>query len=266
LLEEVSKYRAARRLWANIMKNRFGAKNPKSMALKFHTQTGGSTLTAQQTENNIVRVAIQTLAAVLGGTQSLHTNSKDEALALPTEESVRTALRTQQIVAYESGVANTVDPLAGSYYIEAKTAEIEQKAMEYINKIDEMGGAPKAVDNGYIQREILDAAYSYQRRVETAEEVVIGVNKFQIEEPAPEGLLKVDLSVGENQAKKLEDLRAKRNNEDVEEKLAALKVACSTEENLMPYILEAVRTYATLGEICGVMREIFGEYQPSSNL
>jgi len=266
LLEEVSKYRAARRLWAKIMKERFGAKNPKSMALKFHTQTGGSTLTAQQTENNIVRVAIQTLAAVLGGTQSLHTNSKDEALALPTEDSVRTALRTQQIVAYESGVANTVDPLAGSYYIEAKTSEIEEKAMEYITKIDEMGGAPKAVDNGYIQREILDAAYSYQRRVESGEEIVIGVNKFQIEEGAPEGLLKVDLSVGKNQATKLTDLRSKRDNKVVESTLSSLKAACATDDNLMPFILDAVKAYATLGEICGVMREVFGEYSPSNNL
>ncbi|QXM07248.1 acyl-CoA mutase large subunit family protein [Crassaminicella indica] len=266
ILEEVAKYRAARRLWARIMKERFGAKKPKSMALKFHTQTGGSTLTAQQPENNIVRVAIQTLAAVLGGTQSLHTNSKDEALALPTEDSVRVALRTQQIVAYESGVADTVDPLAGSYYIEAKTKEIEEEAMKYIKKIDEMGGAPKAIDNGYIQQEIMDAAYNYQKDIETGKRIIVGMNKFQIEEEAPKGLLKVDPSVGELQKKKIQELKAKRDNELVKERLEALRGACQTDENLMPYILDAVRAYATLGEICGVMREVFGEYQQSVQL
>lgn len=263
LLEEVSKYRAARRLWARIMKDRFGATNPKSMALKFHTQTGGSTLTAQQPENNIIRVAIQTLAAVLGGTQSLHTNSKDEALALPTEDSVRTALRTQQVVAYESGVTDTVDPLAGSYYVEAKTTAIEEKAMEYIKRIDELGGSPRAIDNGYIQNEIMDAAYDYQKEVETGERIVVGMNKFQIEEEAPKGLLKVDPIVGELQTNKLKDLRAKRNKAAVTEKLEALRGACNTDANLMPFILDAVREYATLGEICGVMRDEFGEYQQS---
>ncbi len=266
LLEEVAKYRAARRLWARIMKDRFGAKNPKSMALKFHTQTGGSTLTAQQPENNIVRVAIQTLAAVMGGTQSLHTNSKDEALALPTEDSVRVALRTQQIVAHESGVTNTVDPLAGSYYIEAKTTELEEKAMEYITKIDELGGAPKAIDNGYIQSEIMDAAYQYQKDVETNERIVVGMNKFQIEEKAPEGLLRVDPSVGVKQKASLKEVRERRNNEAVTEKLAALRAGCEGTDNVMPLILDAVREYATLGEICGVMREVFGEYQQSINL
>ncbi|BEP30180.1 acyl-CoA mutase large subunit family protein [Helicovermis profundi] len=263
LLEEVAKYRAARRLWAKIMKERFNAKNPKSMQLKFHTQTGGSTLTAQQPENNIVRVAIQTLAAVLGGTQSLHTNSKDEALALPSQDSVRTALRTQQIVAHESGVTNTVDPLAGSYYIEAKTNEIEEKAMEYITKIDDLGGAPKAIDAGYIQQEIMDASYDYQKQVETGEIVVVGMNKFQIEEKPPTGLLRVDLSVGEDQKKNLKDLRSNRNNDNVNEKLETLRKACNTDENLMPIILEAVKEYATLGEICGVMRDEFGEYEQS---
>lgn len=263
LLEEVSKYRAARRLWARIMKERFNAKDPKSMMLKFHTQTGGSTLTAQQPDNNIVRVAIQTLAAVLGGTQSLHTNSRDEALALPTEDSVRIALRTQQIVGYESGVTDTVDPLAGSYYIEAKTKEIEDKAMEYINKIDELGGAPRAIDMGYIQQEIMDAAYKYQREVETGERIVVGMNKFQVEEESPKGLLRVDPAVGELQKQKITNLKAKRNNELVKEKLEALRNACSSDENIMPYILEAVKTYATLGEICGIMREVFGEYQQS---
>jgi methylmalonyl-CoA mutase N-terminal domain/subunit len=266
LLEEVSKYRAARTLWAQIMKERFGAKNPKSMALKFHTQTGGSTLTAQQPENNIVRVAIQTLAAVLGGTQSLHTNSKDEALALPTEDSVRVALRTQQIVAFESGVTNTVDPLAGSYFIEAKTKEIMDKAKEYIAKVDDLGGAPKAIDNGYIQQEIMDAAYYYQKEVETGERIVVGMNKFQVEEEAPKDLLRVDPSVGEMQKQKLVDLRAKRDNSEVDAKLATLRAACEGDENVMPVILEAVKAYATLGEICGVMREVFGEYQQSVNL
>ena len=266
LLEEVSKYRAARALWAKIMKERFGAKNPKSMQLKFHTQTGGSTLTAQQPENNIVRVAIQTLAAVLGGTQSLHTNSKDEALALPTEDSVRVALRTQQVVAYESGVTNTVDPLAGSYFIEAKTKDIMDKAMEYITKIDDLGGAPKAIDNGYIQQEIMDAAYYYQKEVESGERVVVGMNKFQIEEAAPTGLLRVDPAVGEMQKQNLVDLRAKRDNAVVEAKLVTLRAACEGTDNVMPVILDAVKAYATLGEICGVMREVFGEYQQSVNL
>lgn len=266
LLEEVSKFRAARRLWARIMKERFGAKDPKSMRLKFHTQTGGSTLTAQQPDNNIVRVAIQTLAAVLGGTQSLHTNSRDEALALPTEESVRIALRTQQIVAHESGVANTVDPLAGSFYIEAKTKEIEDAAMEYITKIDELGGAPKAIDLGYIQQEIMDAAYEYQRDIETDKRIVVGMNKFQVEEEAPKGLLKVDPAVGELQKEKLAKLRSERDNDVVNEKLEALRKACEGDDNVMPYIIDAVKTYATLGEICGVMREVFGEYQQSVKL
>ncbi|WP_319372306.1 methylmalonyl-CoA mutase family protein [uncultured Ilyobacter sp.] len=266
LLEEVAKYRAARRLWAKIMKERFGAKSAKSMALKFHTQTGGSTLTAQQPENNIVRVAIQTLAAVMGGTQSLHTNSKDEALALPTEDSVRVALRTQQIVAEESGVTNTVDPLAGSYYIEAKTKDIEEKAMEFIKKIDELGGAPAAIEKGYIQEEIMDAAYDYQMDIERGDRVIVGMNKYIIKEDAPKDLLKVDPAVGQMQTDKIKELKAKRDNDAVAEKLAALKAACSTDENLMPYIVDAVRVYGTLGEICGVMREVFGEYKQSIKL
>jgi methylmalonyl-CoA mutase N-terminal domain/subunit len=266
LLEEVSKYRAARRLWARIMKDRFGAKDPKSMQLKFHTQTGGSTLTAQQPDNNIVRVAIQTLAAVLGGTQSLHTNSRDEAMALPTEDSVRIALRTQQIVANESGVTDVVDPLAGSYYIEAKTKEIEDEAYAYIKKIDDIGGAAKAIDSGYIQQEIMDAAYDYQKKIENNELIVVGVNKFQIEEEAPKGLLRVDPAVGEMQKQKLVELRAKRDNAKVEETLSVLKKACEGTENVMPYVLDAVKTYATLGEICDVMREVFGEYQQTVNL
>ncbi|HWR62058.1 MAG TPA: methylmalonyl-CoA mutase family protein [Clostridia bacterium] len=263
LLEEVAKFRAARRLWAKIMKDRFKAKNPKSMMLRFHTQTAGCTLTAQQPDNNIVRVAMQTLAAVLGGTQSLHTNSRDEALALPTEDSVRIALRTQQIVAYESGVTETVDPLAGSYYIESLTDRIEKMAEEYIGKIDEMGGAPKAIDRGYIQKEIQDSAYKYQKEIEAGDRVVVGVNKFQIKEAAPKGLLKVDPVVGELQSKKLAELREERDNSRVSAALEAMRKAAEGEDNLMPFILEAVRAYATLGEICGVLREVFGEYQQS---
>ncbi|SHH47760.1 acyl-CoA mutase large subunit family protein [Tepidibacter thalassicus] len=263
LLEEVAKFRAARRLWAKIMKNRFSAKNPKSLMLKFHTQTGGSTLTAQQPENNIVRVAIQTLAAVLGGTQSLHTNSKDEALALPTEDSVRTALRTQQIVAYESGVADTIDPLAGSYYVESLTNKIEEEAMKIINKIDELGGSPAAIDKGYMQQEIMESAYRYQKEVESGERIIVGMNKFKIEEEPPKDLLKVDLSVGEKKKRQLKDLKERRDNDKVHEKLETLRKACRGDENLMPYILESVKVYATLGEICGVMREEFGEYKQS---
>lgn len=261
LFEEVGKFRAARRIWAKIMKERFGAKNPKSLMLRFHTQTGGSTLTAQQPNNNIVRVAIQTLAAVLGGTQSLHTNSRDEALALPTEESVRIALRTQQIVAHESGVAETIDPLAGSYYVESITNRIEKEAMEYIQKIDNLGGAPKAIDQGYIQKEIQDSAYEYQKEIESGDRIVVGVNKFQIKEPAPSGLLKVDPSVGESQKEKLAQLKTNRDNNAVKESLTEIKKVAQGDGNLMPSILKAVKTYATLGEICGVLREVFGEYE-----
>lgn len=261
--EEIAKFRAARRLWAKIMRERFGAKNPKSWQLRFHTQTGGSTLTAQQPDNNIVRVTIQALAAVLGGTQSLHTNSRDEALALPTEESARIALRTQQIIAYESGVADTVDPLGGSYYVEALTDEIERRAMEYIEKIDAMGGAVRAIEMGYMQQEIRDAAYRTQMAVEKEEEIVVGVNAFRVEdEPQPE-LLRVDPNLGKRRAEQLAQLRAGRSQKDVEEKLAALKGAAEGTENLMPYILDAVRVYATLGEICDVLRDVFGEYKPA---
>ena len=266
LLEEVSKYRAARRLWAKIMKERFGAKNEKSCSLKFHTQTAGSTLTAQQPENNIVRVAIQTLAAVLGGTQSLHTNSKDEALALPTESAVMVALRTQQIVAHESGIINTIDPLAGSYYIEAKTKEIEDKAMEYIKKIDELGGATAAIEKGYIQEEIMNAAYETQKDIERGETIIVGMNKFIVEEEPLKGLLRVDPIVGEQQKEKIKELKERRDNEAVKTALKILKNACLTETNFMPLILECVRNYATLGEICGVMREEFGEYRQAVKL
>lgn len=261
LLEEVSKFRAARRLWAKIMKERFHAKSEKSMMLKFHTQTAGCTLTAQQVDNNIIRVAMQALAAVLGGTQSLHTNSRDEALALPTQDSVTIALRTQQIIASETGVTSTVDPLAGSYYIEAKTKEIEDKAMEYITKIDELGGAPRAIDLGFIQKEITDSAYQYQMEIESLDRIVVGVNKYQVKEGSPKGLLKVDPIVGEMQMKKIEDVKAARNNEAVKEKLELLRKACEGTDNVMPLILDAVKEYASLGEICGVMREVFGEYE-----
>ena len=261
LFEEVAKFRAARRLWAKIMKERFNAKNPKSWMLRFHTQTGGSTLTAQQPDNNIVRVAIQALAAVLGGTQSLHTNSRDEALALPTEESVRIALRTQQIIAYESGVTETIDPLAGSYYVESLTNRIEYEAAAYIQKIDDLGGAVKAIEQGYIQQEIQDSAYAYQMDVESKNRVVVGMNMFQIEEAAPKGLLKVDPSVGERQTARLKELKNKRNNDNVTASLAALETAAKGNDNLMPFILDAVKSYATLGEICDTLRSVFGEYQ-----
>ncbi len=267
VLEEVAKFRASRRLWAHIMKERFGAKKPKSMMLRVHTQTAGSMLTAQQVDNNIVRVALQTAAAVMGGTQSLHTNSRDEALALPTEASVQVALRTQQIVAYESGLADVVDPLGGSYYIEAMTNAIYEEAKEYIKKIDEMGGAVIAIEKGYIQKEIQESAYKWQMEVESGLRTIVGVNKFQVEEKPVEGLLKVDASVGVNQAKKTQAVRAKRDAEAVKTALINLRKGAEDENvNLMPLILEAVRTYATLGEICNVLRDVFGEYQPHSTL
>lgn len=267
VLEEVCKFRASRRVWAKVMKERFGAQNPKSWMLRVHTQTAGSMLTAQQPENNIVRVTLQTVAAVLGGTQSLHTNSKDEALALPTEDAVRVALRTQQIVAYESGLADVVDPLAGSYYIEALTNQIEQECWDYIRKIDDMGGAVVAIEKGYIQREIQDSAYKWQMEVENKQRVIVGVNQFQIEEAPPEGLLRIDASVGELQKEKLAKLRAKRDNAILAAKLSALEEAAKDEQiNLMPFILEAVKAYGTLGEICGVLRKVFGEYEAHISL
>jgi len=258
--EEIAKFRAARRLWAHIMENRFGAKNPKSWQLRFHTQTGGSTLTAQQPDNNVVRVTIQALAAILGGTQSLHTNSKDEALALPTEESARLALRTQQILAYESGVSDTVDPLGGSYYVEALTDQIEEKAKEYLKKIDEMGGAVQAVEQGYMQEEIHRAAYETQKAIEKNEDIVVGVNAFRIDHEREPELHRVDPAIGARQAEKLKQLRARRDNERVQKTLEDLKRAAATDENLMPPILECVKAYATIGEICGVLRNVFGEY------
>ena len=267
VLEEVAKFRASRRLWAHIMKERFGAKKAKSMMLRVHTQTAGSMLTAQQVDNNIVRVALQTAAAVMGGTQSLHTNSRDEALALPTEASVQVALRTQQIVAYESGLADVVDPLGGSYYVEAMTNAIYEEAAEYIRKIDEMGGAVVAIEKGYIQKEIQESAYKWQMEVESGLRTIVGVNKFQVEEKPVEGLLRVDASVGVNQAKKTQKVRETRDNEAVKKALDALKAGAKDESvNLMPLILDAVRTYATLGEICNVLRDVFGEYQAHSTL
>lgn len=267
VLEEVAKFRASRRLWATILKERFHAENEKSMKLRFHTQTAGSMLTAQQPNNNIVRVALQTAAAVMGGTQSLHTNSRDEALALPTTESVTIALRTQQIVAYESGLADVVDPLGGSYYVEAMTNAIEAEAKEYIRKIDEMGGAVEAIDKGYIQKEIQDSAYAWQMAVESGEKTIVGVNKFTMEEPPVEGLLKVDSSAGEFQKSKLAKVKAERDNAKVQEELKKLEVAAADEEvNLMPAILDCVRAYCSLGEICGVLRKVFGEYKPHNTL
>jgi len=261
LLEEVAKYRAARRLWASIMKERFNAQNPKSMMLRFHTQTAGSTLTAQQVDNNIVRVTIQTLAAVLGGTQSLHTNSKDEALALPTEDSVRVALRTQQIVAEESGVTNTIDPLAGSYYVEAMTDRIEKEAKNYIDRIDALGGMIGAIDAGYVQTEIQKSAYKFEKEIEANDRIVVGVNKYQIDEDEPTELLKIDIKVQEEQIKFLNKIKAKRDNIIVKEKLENLKNAAEGKDNLIPFIIDAVKTYASIGEISNTLREVFGEYK-----
>ncbi|MGQ9823784.1 MAG: acyl-CoA mutase large subunit family protein [Desulfotomaculales bacterium] len=257
--EEIAKFRAARRLWAKIMKERFGAKNPRSMMLRFHTQTAGCTLTAQQPQVNIMRVAFQALSAVLGGTQSLHTNSWDEALALPSEESVLLALRTQQVIAYEIGVADTVDPLAGSYFLEKLTDEIEEKAFRYIEKIDQLGGAPEAIE--FMQKEIQKSAYAYQKEIENGSKIVIGVNKFQLPEKRPTGLLRVDPAVAERQAARLQKIRKERNNERVAKTLKELRRAAATKENLMPLFIAAVREYATLGEICDSLREIFGEYK-----
>ena len=261
-LEEVAKFRAARKIWARIMKERFGVTNPGAQMLRFHTQTAGCTLTAQQAENNIVRVAIQTMAAVCGGTQSLHTNSLDEALALPTDKSVRIALRTQQIVAYESGITNVVDPLAGSYAIEALTKEIEEGALAYIKEIDDLGGMMAAIEKGYPQKHIQDAAYDYQKSIESGDRIIVGVNKFHIDEDMTERkLLKVDASVGENQIKKLREMKEKRDNVRVKTTLDAVREGAKGDANLMPLILDAVHAYATEGEICGVLREVFGEYK-----
>src|SRR5216684_1975071 len=259
LFEEVAKFRAARRMWAQIMRDRFHARDPRSMMLRFHTQTAGSTLTAQQPDNNIVRTAYQALAAVLGGTQSLHTNSKDEALSLPTEEAVRVALRTQQILGYESGVADVVDPLAGSYYVEYLTNSIEEQAWDYIQSIDDLGGSVHAIEHGFMQAEIEQAAYTYQRSLEEERTIVVGVNRFIMENEERPTLLRVDPEVGKQQAAKLALLRRRRDNEQVQQVLTALERGAAGTKNLMPLIIDAVEAYATLGEISDAMRHVFGE-------
>ena len=263
LCKEVAKFRAARRLWARIMKERFGAKVAKAQMHRFHVHTSGSVLTAQQVDNNIVRIAWQAIAAVLGGCQSLATCAKDEAVALPTEESATLALRTQQMIAYESGITNTVDPLGGSYYIEALTEQIEKEAYEYIKKIDEMGGAVEAIEKGYMQAEIANSGYARQLQVEKGEQVVVGVNKFKSAEEEKGEYLTVDPTVGQRQIAKVNKMKEKRDNAAVKESLEKLRKAAQGEDNLMPYLIEAVKTYATLGEICGVLREEFGEFKPS---
>ena len=262
LLEEVAKFRAARRLWARIMRDRFKAKDTRSMMLRFHTQTAGSMLTAQQPDNNIVRVTIQALAAVLGGTQSLHTNSRDEALGLPTEESARIALRTQQIIANESGVADVIDPLAGSWAVEALTDEIEGRAEEYLRKIDEMGGMVQAISKGYVQREIQEAAYAWQRQVEAKEQVVVGVNAFKSDDP-PVTVMKVDPAVEARQVERVQAFRAKRSGAAAKQAVDAVRAAARGKDNLMPPILAAVKAQATLGEISDALRDVFGEYRES---
>lgn len=262
--EEVAKFRAARRIWARIMKERFGAQDQRSLMLRFHTQTAGCTLTAQQPQVNIIRVAFQALAAVLGGTQSLHTNSWDEALALPSEEAVTIALRTQQVIAHELGVADTVDPLGGSYFIEKLTDEIEARAWEYLKRIDEMGGAVAAIESGYMQKEIHESAYRYQKEVEEGEKVVVGVNKYQSAEEHRYRLLKVDPEVVNRQIQKLEQIKENRSATEVSNALAELREVAHFGGNLMPPILRAVKAYATLGEICGVLRDVFGEYRAKS--
>ncbi|MEJ5347127.1 MAG: methylmalonyl-CoA mutase family protein [Desulfosoma sp.] len=262
VLEEVAKFRAGRRVWARIMKERFGAKDPRSMMMRYHVQTGGVTLTAQQPLNNIVRVALQAYAAALGGCQSLHTNSYDEALCLPTQEAVTVALRTQQIVAEESGATDTIDPLAGSYFVEAMTDKIEAEIEEYIKKIDAMGGTLAAIEQGYIQKEIQDSAYRFQKEIESGERVYVGINKYTMEEPEPTNLLKVDMKVGEIEAAKLQKLRAERDQAKWKAALDKLREVSQSDENVMPAVIEAVKARATIGEICDVWREIFGEYRP----
>jgi len=260
--EEVAKFRAARRYWAKVMKERFGAKDPRSMMMRYHVQTGGVTLTYQQPLNNIVRVGLQTYAAVVGGTQSLHTDSYDEALCLPTEGAVTVALRTQQIVAEESGACLTVDPFAGSYYVEALTDEIEAEIDEYIKKIDEMGGTLVAIDEGYIQKEIQNSSYIFQKEIESGDRAYVGVNKYIMEEPPATGLLKVDMALGDIEAKKLKKLRAERDNAAWQKALDNLREVSKSEENVMPAVIEAVKAKATVGEVCDVWREVFGEYRP----
>jgi methylmalonyl-CoA mutase N-terminal domain/subunit len=266
LLEEVAKYRAARRLWARLMKERFKARDPRSLMLRFHSQTAGSSLTAQQPEVNVVRTTIQALAAVLGGTQSLHTNSMDEALALPTEDAARVALRTQQVIAHESGVADTADPLAGSYAIEELTNEIEKRAVEYLEKIDNLGGMLRAIETGYVQREIQESAYQYQREIEKQEAIVVGVNQFRVEEEAPVSTLRMDPALEQGQVERLRALRDRRNNKETERMLDDLETKAKSTENLMPSILECVENYATVGEISNRLRRVWGEYHETSTV
>lgn len=260
LFEEVAKFRAARRMWANITKS-LGATDPRAQMLRFHTQTGGSTLTAQQPMNNISRVTLQALSAVLGGTQSLHTNGFDEALSLPTEEAAAIALRTQQIIAYESGVTQTVDPLGGSYFVESLTNQLEEAAQKYINTIDAMGGSVAAIESGYMQEQIAQSAYKYQMAIESGEKIIVGVNKFTVKEEAAIPIMKIDDSIREVQTQKLKKLRASRNNELVKQRLQAIKEAAATDANLMPLVVDAVSDYCTLGEIADTLRQVFGEYK-----
>ena len=264
VLEEVAKFRAARRLWARVMKERFGAKDPRSCMLRFHTQTCGATLTAQQIDNNVVRVTLQALAAVLGGTQSLHTNSRDEALGLPTEKAVQLALRTQQVIAHESGVAHTADPLGGSYVVEKLTDEIETEAAEYIKKIDEMGGMVRAIEQSYPQREIEQSAFSYQQEIERGERVVVGVNRYAVDEGAEPDTLTVSEESARRQINRLDKVRAQRDSAAADRALIALSEGARGDTNLMPLILEAVQAQASVGEICGCLREVFGEYEENS--
>jgi len=259
--EEIAKFRAARRIWAREMRHTFGAKNPRAWWMRFHTQTAGCTLTAQQPENNIVRVALQALAAVLGGTQSLHTNSMDEALALPSEKAATIALRTQQIIAHESGVTNTVDPLAGSFFVEALTNRLESECYKYFHRIEALGGVIPAIEQGFFQQEIAQSAYSYQQEIDQHRRIVVGVNQYALEEPIAIPLLQMDPEGERRQLERLQRVRRERDNEQVSIALEALRQAARGHENLMPYILDAVRAYATLGEICGVFRKVFGEYR-----
>jgi methylmalonyl-CoA mutase N-terminal domain/subunit len=264
IFEEVAKFRAARRMWTKIMEERFGAENPKSKQLKFHTQTAGSTLTAQQIDNNIVRVAYQALAAVLGGTQSLHTNGKDEALSIPTEDSVRTALRTQQILAHESGAADTIDPLAGSYYVESLTDEIEAEARELLDEVSEKGGMRQAVENQWVQRQIQDTAFERQQEVESGDRIIVGVNEFEVDEESEVDIEEVTEEDERRKIRGLESVKEERDEAAVEETLAALEGAAETDENLLPYIVDAVKAYATVGEICNTLRDVFGEHEPGA--
>jgi len=264
--EEIAKFRAARRMWARIMKERFGAQDERSMMMRFHAQTAGATLTAQQVDNNVVRVTLQALAAVLGGAQSLHTNSRDEALALPTESSVLLALRTQQLIAYESGVADTIDPMGGSYLIESLTQQLEQKGSEYLSKIDDLGGAVAAIERGYLQREIQNAAYLYQREIETKERIIVGVNQFTSGDEPPTDILKVNPELEEKQKRSVAKVRAERDSAKAAQALERVETAARDGSNVMPTIVAAVRSWCTLGEIADAMRKVFGEYQPVNTL